>query len=359
MKRALLLGAVMIASGCSTDERTGDERTDKAACDRACLTNHAEAYLAALVKQDPSVLPFAPEVRFTENAIALNPGEAAWGTITRVGTYRLWAIDPESGQIGGYVTVDEHDRPHIMMLRLKVANGQIREVETLINRTEAGDGTAARALDEQGTDLAWLEPLAPDDRPTAKQLLDNVNLYFEGIMQSSGDVVPFADDCDRRLDGKRDTNNARRDPSEDASADADATGFRSTADFQPGSMGCRANMNTRMFAYITSIQPRGFRIVDREMGIVLGVFMFNHAGWMTHVDVPEVGRVEVPLKYQFPDSTHVAEMFKLRNGEILRVEGIRNAAPYGASTGWEEPLTPPAGLPGAVWTKEGGHIKRQ
>lgn len=328
-------------------------------CDRQCLVGQAEAYLSALAAHDPSRLTFAPDVRFTENSVALSPGEAAWGTISRVGTYRLWAVDPESGQIGGYVTIEEHGRPHIMMLRLKVTYGRISEVETLINRTEAGDGTSARALDAEGPDPAWLEPLAAGDRPTGKQLLDTVNLYFEGIMQSSGDVVPFAENCDRRLDGKRDTNNAPRDPAADAKADADATGFRSTANFQPGTMGCRANMNTRMFAYISSIQPRGFRIVDREMGIVLGVFMFNHAGWMTHVEVPGVGRVEVPRKYQFPDSTHVAEMFKIKGGQILRIEGIRNAVPYGTSTGWEPPLAPPAGLPGAVWTAGGGPIEQQ
>lgn len=341
----LLLGIALLASSCGSSEQ---------ACDRACLTAHAEAYLAALVAHDPSRLPFAPDVRFTENSIALNPGEAAWGTITRIGSYRLWAADPDSGQIGGYVTVDEHARPHIMMLRLKIVGGKIEEVETLINRTEAGDGTGARMLDQRGPDPAWLQPLPADDRPSSEQLLATVNRYFEGIMASSGDVVPFADDCDRWLDGKQDTNKAA--PPADAPVGAD--GFRATAKFQPGTMGCRANMNTRMFAYITSIQPRGYRIVDRERGIVLGVFMFNHAGWITHVDVPGVGRVEVPKKYQFPDSTHVAEMFKIRNGQILRVEGIRNAVPYGASTGWEAPLVPPAGLPGAVWTAKDGPIKR-
>jgi hypothetical protein len=172
-------------------------------------------------------------------------------------------------------------------------------------------------------------------------------------------VVPFADDCDRWLDGKQDTNKPPPDPAAAAEEEsADATGFRSTANFRPGTMGCRANMNTRMFAYITSIAPRGYRIVDREQGIVLGIFMFNHAGWIRQVDVPGVGKVDVPRKYQFPDSTFVAEMFKIKDGQIFRIEGIRNALPYGANTGWEPPLFPPAGLPGAVWTAEGGALQR-
>jgi hypothetical protein len=327
-------------------------------CDRACLEGHANAYLDALKAQDPSRLSFAPNLRFTENSIALNPGEALWGTITRVGPYRLWAADPDTGQIGGYVTISENDRPHIMMLRLKVENGMISEVETLVNRTEASDATFA--IEKKGVDPAWLQPLAANDQPSKEQLVAAVNRYFEGIMASSGDVVPFAPDCDRWLDGKQDTNNrnAKSTAAAPGSADADATGFRSTANFKPGTMGCRANMNTRMFAYITSIQPRGFRIVDRERGIVLGTFMFNHAGWIRQVDVPGVGKVDVPKKYQFPDSTHVAEMFKIKNGQIWRIEGIRNALPYGANTGWEPPLAPPAGLPGAVWTREGGSIRR-
>ena len=37
-------------------------------------------------------------------------------------------------------------------------------------------------------------------------------------------------------------------------------------------------MNTKIWAYIKSVNPRRFLIVDEKMGIVFGFFMFNHPG---------------------------------------------------------------------------------
>src|SRR5690606_13909155 len=40
-----------------------------AACDRACLEGVMNAYLDAMVAHDPTKAPFAPDARFTENAV--------------------------------------------------------------------------------------------------------------------------------------------------------------------------------------------------------------------------------------------------------------------------------------------------
>jgi hypothetical protein len=39
----------------------------QAQCDRQCLEKMMKNYLAAMVKHDPTALPFASKVRFTEN----------------------------------------------------------------------------------------------------------------------------------------------------------------------------------------------------------------------------------------------------------------------------------------------------
>jgi hypothetical protein len=56
----------------------------QAQCDRQCLEKMMKDYLAAMVKHDPTVLPFASNVRFTENTektIEVLPiGKGLWET---------------------------------------------------------------------------------------------------------------------------------------------------------------------------------------------------------------------------------------------------------------------------------------
>ena len=55
--------------------------------------------------------------------------------------------------------------------------------------------------------------------------------------------------------------------------------------FRPDAMGIRENMNTGIWTYIKSIDPRRFEVIDEKMGIVLGLLMFNHAGNVRWADV--------------------------------------------------------------------------
>jgi hypothetical protein len=47
-------------------------------CDRACMTGLVDRYLAAMVKHDPSGLPLAKGVRYTENTAEIQVGEGLW-----------------------------------------------------------------------------------------------------------------------------------------------------------------------------------------------------------------------------------------------------------------------------------------
>lgn len=44
-------------------------------CDRTCMTGLVDRYLAAMVKHDPSGLPLAKGVRYTENTAEIQVGE--------------------------------------------------------------------------------------------------------------------------------------------------------------------------------------------------------------------------------------------------------------------------------------------
>jgi hypothetical protein len=289
-------------------------------CDYACLTGFIDLYLAALGAHDPSRLPLATRVKFTENTMQMKLGDALWGTITGIGTYKIYFADPEAGQVGFEGTIRDNGTPAILVIRLKVANRKITEVETIVRR----GADPAVALEKFGKpNPVWLQPLAASEQSSRRDMLRYTNEYFEGIVHLSGDMVPFDDKCNRILDGIQDTNN----PSYN-----EGWGHGS---FNPAAMGCRDNMNTKIWAYIKSIDPRRFMVVDEKMGIVFGFFMFNHPGTVTEADVPGVGKIPMPPSAMRPFNVEVAEFFKIQNGKIRQVEGVQLALPYKTPIGWD------------------------
>ena len=47
------------------------------ACDRACLKDHVDGYVAAMLAHDPSRLPLAADARFTEDTVEKPLGDSA------------------------------------------------------------------------------------------------------------------------------------------------------------------------------------------------------------------------------------------------------------------------------------------
>src|SRR3954470_20556506 len=110
------------------------------ACDRACLEGFADRCMAALPKHDTRGLPWAPLVKFTENNVALEIGDGAWGTVTEVlgGPTVLKVADPKTGNVGWWGAIRERDVDSLYSMRLKVIDGKIAEVETMIVRKGYG-----------------------------------------------------------------------------------------------------------------------------------------------------------------------------------------------------------------------------
>jgi hypothetical protein len=237
-----------------------------------------------------------------------------------MGTYKLYFADPQAGQAGLEATIRENGTPAILLLRLRVVNRKITEVETLVHR----NAEDAEGLEKRGQpNPVWLQPLEASQKTSRQEILKAVNLYFEGILHSSGDMVPFDPRCDRMLDGYQDTNNPA------------AKGWFDMGSFRPDSMGIRENMNTGIWTYIRSIEPRRFVVVDEKMGIVLGMLTFNHPGTVESADVPGVGKVPMPAVARRPSSVEAGEFFKIEGGKIRQIEGVTIALPYGSRTGWE------------------------
>ena len=290
------------------------------ACDYTCLTSLVDQYLQAMVAHDPSKIPTTTNVRLTENTIPLKLGDALWGTMSGVGSYKLYFADPEGGSAGIEASIRENGTPAILLLRFKVVGRKISEIEMMVHRNAA----EAELLEKFGKpNPDWTRPLEPAQRVSRQQMWKIANQYFDGILRSDSSSVPFDPKCDRILDGYKDTNNPT------------AKGWFDKDSFKPDAMGIAENMNTHIWSYIHSIDPRRMVVLDEKMGIAVGMFMFNHPGKVLFADVPGVGKVPMPPVITHPSSVQMGEFFKIEGGKIHQIEGVSISLPYGAKTGWE------------------------
>jgi hypothetical protein len=270
-------------------------------CDRACLEGFVNDYLAAMVAHDPKRLPVTPNVKFTEDDVALKLGDALWGTASGLGKYKLYFADPEAGQVGFFGTIQENGTGAALALRLKIENRKISEVETVVVRS----ARTAMLMDNAGSpDPILLETVPAADRKPRAELIATTNQYFEAIEQGNGKVAPFDAECNRFENGMKTS----------------------------GTVGCSDQLDTQVFNYIRKIYPRRFLVVDRERGLVFGFFMFNHPGNILWVNVPGEGKHDMPASAKGPFSVDVAEGFAIRNGKIRKVEALMTALPYGAKS---------------------------
>jgi hypothetical protein len=101
-------------------------------CDRACLLDIANQYLAALVAHDPSKAPLAPNAFFVEQSVKTKVGDGLWKTATAGPTaFKIFVPDPVSEEVGFLGMMEESGKPMELGLRLKIVNKQITEAEHL------------------------------------------------------------------------------------------------------------------------------------------------------------------------------------------------------------------------------------
>ena len=83
-------------------------------CNRACLENLVDQYLAAVVAHDSKRLPLSKDVKYTENSQVIDLGDGFWKTAEGRGKYtHMWA-DPDFGQVAYMGTMREAGGPLLM-----------------------------------------------------------------------------------------------------------------------------------------------------------------------------------------------------------------------------------------------------
>jgi hypothetical protein len=287
------------------------------ACDRACLEHYMDRYLEAMLNRTVRDDLFARSVRFTENGIQLPLGdEGLWYGMSGLGGYRFYVPDIETQQVALIGTVKENMANHganddqgnnvAVAIRLKIVGGRITEIEQLVTRPQVqlgGRGGGARGAGAGGATPAqpttadrvvamgkphpmFFEAIPEAARASREDLVIAANHYFTALARhDSKGYYPFTKDCVRIENGMVSTND------------------------------CLANFTgTSLNGIVDRIRDRRFVAVDRERGIVFAFGFFDH--------------------YRINWTWQLAEIFKIENGLIRRVEAVFHQAPFGIPSGW-------------------------
>jgi hypothetical protein len=148
-------------------------------CDRTCMKGLITQYVDALVAHDPSTLPLAATVRFTEDSSDVKLGEGLWKTITKKGVYRQDYIDLKKQIAASHVELFEADAQVLYSVVLHVTDQKIAGIETLINRLTATSRFKPDSLEKP---LPGMSMTVPSGRRMARADMVRAALrYPEGL----------------------------------------------------------------------------------------------------------------------------------------------------------------------------------
>ena len=285
-------------------------------CDRACLIGFLHRYMDALTHKDPSRAPLAKGAVFTENDVAMPIGQGLWRTISGASPTGLEAADTQNGEAAWFGLVYEHGQPAYYGMRLKVEDGRIGQVETLVVR-QTGLPAPFGPPDKYVHDPAFAEVLPPDQRKPRERLRAVADSYFSTVELNDGNVfAPFDPDCGRTENGISTT----------------AGGGIGAANI---AQGCEAQFKLGIYRINKRVRERRYFLIDEERGVVVASGFFDHANGFDSYQTTDGKTMKTALKW--PNSISLMEAFKIRNGKIWRVEALFTYVPYFMHNPWAPP----------------------
>ena len=300
-------------------------------CDRACLENLVNQYLAAVVAHDPKRLPWSQDVRYTENDQPLEIGDGFWKTAEAIGNYKHYFADPEFGQVAFMGTMREAGAALLLSLRLRVELGRITEVESIYYRQGGGGPSGIADMDRPyRPEDFWFKSIPASQRMSRQELIAVADGYFTGLEKNDGKGIngtgtyPFTNDCHRVENGAPTTNVPRP-----AGQSPDA--------INAFSMDCLSQFKLGYYFVVQSIHHRRYPVVDAERGIVWAHAVFDQG--TVNEGVLSDGRKYAFKGFNRPSSILVTEAFLIENGKIRRVEMIGPSVTYHLNSGWPGALS--------------------
>jgi hypothetical protein len=292
-------------------------------CDRTCLYGYVDKYLDALVHHDAARLPWAPNARYTENNVELAIGDGAWGTVTKLGDYKLKFADAQTGNVGFFGVLTETNETSGFALRLKIAERKITEAETVIVRVNdfgALTGGVNPFASGKFVDKPILnENVAPNQRRPRERMISIADGYFDTLQLNDGQLfTEFDPACNRVENGLQTTNNPN------------------TPLGKVSALGCAEQFKLGNYRYDDRLRARRFPLVDEQRGLVLGMGFIDHSGRLGTYKLTDGRTAESVIRR--PHSFALMELFKIVDGKIRQIEAVFITVPYNMPSPWVEPI---------------------
>jgi hypothetical protein len=280
---------------------------------REGLYEALDRFRDALAARDASRVEWGAAVRYTENNVALAPGDGLWNTLTALGPYDLRFADASHGQVALFTSVEETDAVSPCAIRLGFRAGVIEQAEIVVARNkDEGFPFLGQRFDDKP---AMRAEVPEGERISREEMVALANGYFETIERNNGLIrTRFHPHCNRVENGVQTTNN---------------TDFP----LPIAGLGCEAQFALGWYRYDDALRARRFPLVDVERGIVLAHGFIDHSGRLGEYELTDGTKVSSPIRR--PHSYYLAEAFKIRDGAIEQVEAVFHTVPYRMPSPWE------------------------
>src|SRR6185503_15254057 len=297
MKATVLFVLAACAAAASLADRPAAAQ-GAAACDRECLRSTMTTFLYALLEHDASKVPVAASVRVTEDGIEKPLDKVGlMSTVTRLRGFRQDILDERAGMAGADVMVEEVGAPVMLVVRLKVVDRKITEIETVATRSRT-DGLIFNIDGLSAPSEVMNYAPRPEQLASREDAIKAALHYPEGLNSAKTFAAvnaSFAPDAYRYENGQ-------------VMAGPDCK-------FAPG---CQ-NISTQSLAIFQRLGDVQTRViaVDERMGIV----------WL---------RMAWGVREEGGEQLTVWEAFKVYDGQIHAVEAFMKILPFELrSGGWE------------------------
>jgi hypothetical protein len=350
---ALATGALMTLGACSRPSEPAASATAAAtpmACDRQCLIDKTDAYVAALVAHDITKAPLSDGIVFVENISRMQPGEGLWKSVVKgPGTFAIHVPDVVN-QSAGYLAMMTYmgpplapmgaspedrarlasappvEQPVIVAIRLKFdGQGNISEAEHLLSGVRE-----AQMVNLQSPRPGIFIEIPEAQRKSHEELIRIGASYYDALDDNNGELTPFAPDCERHENGMI---TAGGNP-------AAGPAIPGTASTPRVSRDCREQLNSNSFQYIDRIENRRVFAADPQTGLVMGLSHFRHPMdnlpyLVRNTDGSTSERNKDNMAFA-PFDLPAAHIYKIGpDGLMHEIEAMGFTTAYNSPTGWE------------------------
>lgn len=306
LKRTLFAVLAMTASTFASAE-------EQSQCNRECIIQQVNDYVAALAANAPSQVQHLRVVKSTQNDKLMPIGEGIWQTITDQGGYQQVFVDSNLNSAVFFGAFSEGEEPLLLAIRFAFDGGKITELEHLVSRPDERN-RLIRRHQLTAPNPVYEKVLAPEERSSREDLVAAADGYFDSIAEnvSKVDMSPY---CNRRENGVFLLRNEN-----------------------PETEACPIRFE--VFNYITDVRDRRVAVVDEERGLVLAWAFFDIPGTVEvspgpfgPSDLQTEGEPRVDSR-KIPRSLYIAELFRVVDGQIQDIEAIMYNLDLGSTVPW-------------------------